>query len=151
MVTFAFLHRFRDIFSLIAQISKTIEPTVTTRVPKALQSRKLHFCRKKSIFLSFCSFRQKHFENQAIDFASNFIGKSFTWWKSAGRWLRPVLLQTQCTTWEAVSMDFHKRVSGRKFIVCSKTEFFHFMFFADLLTSRVLLEALKSQRPLYLS
>ena len=54
MVTFAFLRRFRDILSLVAQISKTIEPTATARVPKALQSRELHFCRKKSKF--FCPF-----------------------------------------------------------------------------------------------
>ena len=104
--------------------------------------KKLHF---------YFSFRQKHFENQAIDFASNLIGKSLTCCISAGRWLRPVFLQTQCTTWEVVPMDFHKRVFGRKFIVCSKTEFFHFMFFADLLTFRVLLEAPKSQCPWYLT
>ena len=54
MVTFAFPRRFRDILSLIAEISKTIEPTATARVAKAPQSRELHFCRRKIDF--FCPF-----------------------------------------------------------------------------------------------
>ena len=42
-----FFRRFRDIFSLIAHISETIEPTASALVPKVLQSRELHFCRKE--------------------------------------------------------------------------------------------------------
>ena len=123
-----FFRRFRDIFSLIAQISKTIETTASAHVPKVLPSKELHFCRKKSNFLSFWSFRHKHFENQPINFAI-FIGKSTTCWNSAGRWLRPVLLPTQWATWEVVSTDFHKRIFSRNFIVCSKNWVFSFHFF----------------------
>ena len=54
MLTCVFFRRYRDMFSLIAQISKTIEPTASALVPKVLQPKELYFCRKKIEF--FCPF-----------------------------------------------------------------------------------------------
>ena len=152
MVTFAFLRRFRHIFSLIAQISKTIGPTATARVPKALQSRELHFCRKKSIF--FCLFGPSGRNILRTRQLTLLVILS-----------EKVLLDeiVRAADWDqyfcrlnALLEKLLRRISMSGFLAESSLfvqnfEFFLFMFFADLLTSRVLLEAPKTQRPWYLS